>query len=275
LPLSNKGLLTVITIYTVDAFTSTPFSGNPAAVCILEAFPEDDRWLQQVAAEMNLSETAFLCAMDNGSYRLRWFTPKAEVDLCGHATLASAQVLWETGAAYGIERLRFHTKSGVLTAKRLDKGIELDFPAEPPAPCAAPPQLSKALGNNQPVAIYRNRLDYIVELATETELRELTPDFRALSELPSRGLLVTSHSDNPNLDFVARCFFSPVGIDEDPVTGSAYCALAPYWKGKLGKSTLKAAQLSARGGILNLQAANDRVLIQGQAVIVIKGLLVH
>jgi PhzF family phenazine biosynthesis protein len=265
----------MIPIYTVDAFTSTPFSGNPAAVCILKEFPDDDQWLQQIAAEMNLSETAFLSKMDNGSYRLRWFTPEAEVDLCGHATLASAQVLWESGAAYGLDLLRFHTKSGVLTAKRLDDGIELNFPAEPPAPSVAPPQLTKALGNLRPIAIYRNRFDYIAELASETEVRELKPDFRALSELPSRGLLVTSQSDNPEFDFVARCFFSPVGVDEDPVTGSAYCALAPYWRDKLGKSTLTAKQLSARGGILKLQTANDRVLIQGQAVIVIKGLLVH
>ncbi|NHN34233.1 PhzF family phenazine biosynthesis protein [Paenibacillus agricola] len=265
----------MISIYTVDTFTSTAFSGNPAAVCILEAFPEDDHWLQQIAAEMNLSETAFLCAMDNGSYRLRWFTPVAEVDLCGHATLASAQVLWESGAAYGVDLLRFHTKSGVLTAKRLDNGIELNFPAEPPVPCDAPPQLAQALGNSQPVAVCRNRLDYIVELASEKEVRELKPDFRALAELPSRGLLVTGPSEHPDYDFVARCFFSPVGVDEDPVTGSAYCALAPYWKDKLGKSTLSAIQLSARGGAVKLQAANNRVLIQGQAVIVIKGLLVQ
>lgn len=128
----------MIPIYTVDAFTSTPFSGNPAAVCILQEFPDDDHWLLKVAKEINLSETAFLCAMGNGSYRLRWFTPETEVDLCGHATLASAQVIWETGAAYGIEQLRFHTKSGVLTAKRLNNGIELNLPAEPPAPAEAP-----------------------------------------------------------------------------------------------------------------------------------------
>jgi PhzF family phenazine biosynthesis protein len=265
----------MIPIYTVDAFTSTPFSGNPAAVCILPSFPDNDQWLQQVAAEMNLSETAFLCVMNNGSYRLRWFTPQAEVDLCGHATLACAQVLWETGVAYGIDLLRFHTKSGVLTAKRLDNGIELNFPAEPSSPCEAPPQLTEALGAVRPIAISRNRLDYIVELESETAVRELTPDFRILQELPSRGLLVTSRSDHPDYDFAARCFFSPVGVDEDPVTGSAYCALAPYWKEKLGKSTFAAIQLSTRGGTLKLQTAGDRVLIQGQAVIIIKGLLVH
>ncbi|MCU6793492.1 MULTISPECIES: PhzF family phenazine biosynthesis protein [Paenibacillus] len=265
----------MIPIYTVDAFTSTPFSGNPAAVCILQEFPDDDHWLLKVAKEINLSETAFLCAMGNGSYRLRWFTPETEVDLCGHATLASAQVIWETGAAYGIEQLRFHTKSGVLTAKRLNNGIELNLPAEPPAPAEAPPQLLEALGSVTPVAIYRNRLDYIVELESEGAVQELKPDFKILKNLPSRGLLVTSRSDNPDYDFVARCFFSPVGVDEDPVTGSAYCALAPYWRDKLGKSTMTAAQLSERGGRLKLQTADSRVLIQGQAVIVIKGLLLH
>jgi PhzF family phenazine biosynthesis protein len=266
----------MIPIYTVDAFTSHPFSGNPAAVCILQSFPDDDHWLQRVAAEMNLSETAFLCAMDNGGYRLRWFTPKVEVDLCGHATLASAHVLWETGAAdYGTEYIHFHTKSGVLTARRLDTGIELNFPAEPAAPSEAPPQLTQALGDIVPLAVSRNRMDYIAELSSEAEVRELKPDFRSLKELPARGLLVTARSEDPDYDFVARCFFSPVGIDEDPVTGSAYCALTPYWKEKLGRSTLNAKQLSARSGVLKLQTADDRVLIQGKAVIVVKGLLLH
>jgi PhzF family phenazine biosynthesis protein len=266
----------MIPIYTVDAFTSTPFSGNPAAVCILQAFPDDEQWLQQVAAEMNLSETAFLCPMGHGSYRLRWFTPVAEVDLCGHATLASAHVLWETGAAkYGINQLRFHTKSGVLTAKRLDTGIELNFPAKPAVPCVAPPQLTQALGDIVPLAVYRNDTDYMVELESETVVQDLKPDFKILKDLPARGLLVTSRSDHAEFDFVSRCFFSPVGVDEDPITGSAYCMLAPYWKDKLGKSTLTAKQLSARSGILKLQTADGRVLIQGHAIIIIKGLLMH
>jgi PhzF family phenazine biosynthesis protein len=263
----------MIPIYTVDAFTATAFSGNPAAVCILNAFPDDDRWLQQVASEMNLSETAFLADMGSGNYKLRWFTPTTEADLCGHATLASAQVLWETGVAYDFKQLRFHTKSGILTAKRMDESIELDFPAEPPSPSNIPPQLAAALNGVNFTGVYKNRMDYFVELESETVIRELQPDFQQLKMLPARGLVVTSRSDNPDLDFVARCFFSPAGIDEDPVTGSAYCGLAPYWKERLGKSSFHAAQLSKRGGLLRLQMAGTRVLIQGQAVIVVKGLL--
>jgi PhzF family phenazine biosynthesis protein len=270
----NKELIEMIPIYTVDAFTATPFTGNPAAVCILTEFPDDVR-LQQVAAEMNLPETAFLVDSGNGNYKLRWFTPQEEVDLCGHATLASAQVLWESGEAYSFDLLRFHTKSGVLTAKRLDDGIEMNFPSEPPSPVETPPVLIEALNGVKPVTVYRNRMDYVVELETEAAVQQLKPDFSKLKGLPSRGLLVTSRSDTGEFDFVARCFFSPVGIDEDPVTGSAYCGLAPYWKEKLGKSSFTAAQLSDRGGVLRLQMANDRVLIQGQAVIVVKGLLMR
>lgn len=265
----------MIPIYTVDAFTTHAFSGNPAAVCILQSFPEDDEWMQNIAAEMNLSETAFICATEQrGSYLLRWFTKEAEVDLCGHATLACAHVLWETGAAYGLDKLRFHTKSGVLTARRLNGGIELNFPAEPPEPSEAPELLTQALGC-EPVAVFRNRLDYIVELASEQEIKELKPDFRLLKEIPSRGILVTSRSDDPAYDIAARCFFSPIGVDEDPVTGSAYCALGPYWRQKLGKTGLTAVQHSARGGVVKLQMIEDRVLIEGNAVIVVKGLLMH
>ncbi|MCS7463396.1 PhzF family phenazine biosynthesis protein [Paenibacillus doosanensis] len=265
----------MIPIYTVDAFTSSPFSGNPAAVCVVQEFPPDDKWLRKVAAEMNLSETAFLCPMDQvGNYRLRWFTPAGEVDLCGHATLASAQVLWESGVAYRIEQLRFHTRSGLLTAKRVDGGIELNFPAEPVSPCEAPPQLAEAIGF-EPRAVYKNRMDYLIELPSEQAVREFRPDFRALKELPGRGLIVTSPADDPEVDFVSRCFFPALGIDEDPVTGSAHCALAPYWKEKLGKTQFKARQLSSRTGELKLRLSGERVLIQGQAVIIVKGLLLH
>lgn len=265
----------MIPIYTVDAFTSTPFSGNPAAVCILQEFPQDDAWLLKIAAEMNLSETAFLCPMDSvGNYRLRWFTPEAEVDLCGHATLASAQVLWESGTAYRIEQLRFHTKSGLLTAKRLDDGIELNFPMEEVVPCESSPLLEQAIGF-KPSAVYSNRMDYLIEVENEQAVRELKIDFRLLKEQPMRGLLVTSRADDPELDFVSRCFFPALGIDEDPVTGSAHCALAPYWKERLGKSQFTAKQLSARTGLLRLRVSNERVLIQGNAVIVVKGLLLH
>ncbi|GAA4828285.1 PhzF family phenazine biosynthesis protein [Paenibacillus vulneris] len=265
----------MIPIYTVDAFTSTPFAGNPAAVCILQEFPSDDAWLKKIAAEMNLSETAFLCPMEgSGNYQLRWFTPEKEVDLCGHATLASAKVLWESGVAYRIEQLRFHTKSGLLTAKRLDGGIELNFPAEPVVPCTAPPQLEEAIGF-KPQAVYRNRMDMLIEADHEQALRELKPDFRLLKEIPARGLIVTCRSDNPDYDFVSRCFYPSLGINEDPVTGSAHCALAPYWQEKLNKKQFTALQLSARTGVLKLRLTDNRVHIQGQAVIMVKGLLLH
>ncbi|WP_341538181.1 PhzF family phenazine biosynthesis protein [Paenibacillus xerothermodurans] len=236
-------------------------------------FPDDDRWLQQVAAEMNLSETAFLTEIGGGQYRLRWFTPVEEVDLCGHATLASAHVLWQTGVAHQYAQLHFHTLSGILTAKRMDSSIELNFPVETPSPCDAPAQLIAALHGLQPVTIYKNRLDYIAELPSETAVRDLRPDFLQIKQLPARGLVVTSRSDTEDFDFVARCFFSPVGLDEDLVTGSAHCGLAPYWKDRLGKSSFRAAQVSSRGGTLHLQLTGDRVLIRGQAVIVVKGLL--
>ncbi|TDF96169.1 PhzF family phenazine biosynthesis protein [Paenibacillus piri] len=265
----------MIPIYTVDAFTNTPFKGNPAAVCILQEYPEHDQWLQQVAAETNLPETAFLVDLGNGHYRLRWFTPKKEVDLCGHATLACAQVLWETGVAYNFDKLRFQTKSGLLTAKRLDHAIELNFPVESPSPAVLPQSLADALDGIQPASVSRNRLDFIVEVESEAEVRELKPNFKLLKNIPARGVLVTSRSEREEFDFVARCFFSPVGIDEDPVTGSAYCGLAPYWKDRLGKSSFTAAQLSERGGIVKMQLAGDRVFLHGQAVIVVKGLLMR
>ncbi|WP_028553137.1 PhzF family phenazine biosynthesis protein [Paenibacillus sp. UNC451MF] len=265
----------MISIYTVDAFTSTPFTGNPAAVCILQEFPSDDAWLKKIAAEMNLSETAFLCPMEGvGNYQLRWFTPESEVDLCGHATLASAKVLWESGVAYRIEQLRFHTKSGLLTAKRVDGGIELNFPAERVAPAAIPPFLEEAIGF-KPEAVYSNRMDMLIEAENEQTLRDLKPDFHLLKDLPARGLIVTCRSDNPNYDFVSRCFYPALGINEDPVTGSAHCALAPYWQEKLDKKQLTAMQLSARTGELKLRVTENRVLMQGQAVIVVKGLLLH
>jgi len=265
----------MIPIYTVDAFTSAPYAGNPAGVCILQQFPEDDTWMQKVAAEMNLAETAFLCPMETPSnYKLRWFTPETEVDLCGHATLASAQVLWESGAAYRIEQLRFHTNSGLLAARRIDGAIELNFPLETVAPCEASPLLEQALGF-KPAAVYSNRMDYLIEVENEQAVRSLNIDFRLLKEVPIRGLLVTSRSDNPDYDFVSRCFFPALGVDEDPVTGSAHCALGPYWQERLGKTSMSAMQLSKRTGVLKLRLAGDRILIRGNAVIVMKGLLLH
>jgi PhzF family phenazine biosynthesis protein len=261
-----------LTITQVDAFTNRAFAGNPAAVCIL---PEsrDDLWLQQVAREMNLSETAFLLAQEDG-YRLRWFTPTVEVDLCGHATLASAHVLWESGRLGPNDEARFYTRSGLLTARRQGEWIELDFPAEPPQPAAIPPEVSQALGLTAPSYVGKNRFDYLVEVAGEAEVRALQPNFSQLKSAGGRGVIVTSRSDSAPYDFVSRFFAPAAGIDEDPVTGSAHCCLGPYWAGKLGQSTFLAYQASARGGEVRVQLKGERVLLGGQAVTVLRGELI-
>lgn len=252
----------------VDAFTGEPFSGNPAAVCVL---PEaaDETWMQNVASEMNLSETAFLYPQGDG-YNLRWFTPAAEVDLCGHATLASAHVLWEAGHLPADAQARFYTKSGLLTAQRNGDWIELDFPAEPETEAEAPPILADALGTT-PQYVGQNRLDYLVEVGSAETLRRLQPDFTLLKTLASRGVMVTSRADSPDFDFFSRYFAPSFGIDEDPVTGSTHCCLGPYWQRRLGKDSLVAYQASARGGVLRVQVKGDRVLLGGQAVTVLRG----
>lgn len=257
-----------LAITQVDAFSSAPFAGNPAAVCVL---PEarTDAWMQRVAAEMNLAETAFLSPCPDG-YGLRWFTPAVEVDLCGHATLASAHVLWETGALAAAETARFHTRSGLLTALRRDDWIELDFPATPAEPCAAPAGLAEALGAS-PLFVGRSRFDLLVELADEAAVRGLRPDFGRLARIEARGVIVTSRSSDPARDFVSRFFAPQSGIDEDPVTGSAHCCLAPFWGARLGQGALLARQVSLRGGELRLELAGERVRIQGQAVTVLRG----
>jgi PhzF family phenazine biosynthesis protein len=249
-------------IVTVDAFTDAPFSGNPAAVCVL---PEarDELWMRRVAREMNLSETAFLRKGDDG-YSLRWFTPAVEVDLCGHATLASAHVLWEEGLAARDAVIRFHTRSGVLTAARDGDLVELDFPATPPAACEAPSGLLDALGTTA-TAVLKSRFDYLVEVASEAEVRRLSPDHSALKKVPARGVMVTAAGEG-EFDVVSRFFAPGSGIDEDPVTGSAHCCLGPYWAGKLGKATLRCHQASERGGVLRVVLAGDRVKLQGKAV---------
>ena len=256
-----------LTITQVDAFTDKPFGGNPAAVCIL---PEarDAAWMQNVAMEMNLSETAFLVKQDDG-YDLRWFTPAVEVALCGHATLASAHVLWETGALDGDQTARFQTKSGVLTAERRGTWMELDFPATPGEPAEAPPRLAEALGAH-PKYVGRNKFDYLVELE-EDEVRTLTPNFSLLRALPVRGIIVTSPSSDPQYDFISRFFAPGSGVDEDPVTGSAHCALTPFWAKRFGKTEMMANQLSRRGGVLKVTLAGDRVLLGGQAVTTLRG----
>jgi len=258
-------------IVQVDAFTSMPFSGNPAAVCVL---PEerDASWMQKVAREMNLSETAFLRLRPDG-FSLRWFTPAVEVDLCGHATLASAHVLWESGQLSGSEPARFHTRSGLLTAVRRGDWIEMDFPSTPPERTEAPPDLLEALGVT-PSFVGKSRFDYLLELDGEEAVRKVRPDFTRLRGIGGvRGIMVTSRSATPERDFVSRFFAPAVGVNEDPVTGSAHCCLTPYWSGRLKKSDFVAHQLSERGGVLKLRLDGARVRLMGQAVTVLKGQL--
>ena len=255
-------------IVQVDAFTSKPFAGNPAAVCVL---PEarDAAWMQHVAREMNLAETAFLRRRDDG-FELRWFTPAIEVDLCGHATLASAHVLWETGRLPATDTARFHTRSGLLTAERRGDWIELDFPVTPEEPAEAPPGLVEGLGI-APKYIGKSRFDYLVELDSEEAVRNLKPDFGRLKGISARGIIATSRSASPDCDFVSRFFAPAAGIDEDPVTGSAHCCLAPFWSRRLGKDRFIAHQVSERGGVLRVELAGDRVRLGGQAVTVLRG----
>ena len=256
-------------IVQVDAFAEEPFTGNPAAVCLVDREVTGE-WMQRVAAEMNLSETAFLRPRDGGGWELRWFTPEVEVDLCGHATLASAHALWELNEAPAGEPIRFHTRSGVLTAAAAGNGlIELDFPATPPAAAQAPAGLAEALGA-EPVWVGRTRFDYLVELAGEGEVRSLAPDYGALRRLEARGVIVTA-AGSPPFDFVSRFFAPSVGVDEDPVTGSAHCALAPFWGGRLGKAEMTAYQASPRGGAVSVRLAGSRVVIGGRAVTVLTG----
>lgn len=251
----------------VDAFTSEPFRGNPAAVCILDR-DRDATWMQAVAAEMNLSETAFLLPRD-GVFSLRWFTPAVEVALCGHATLASAHALWSEGLC-GDDTIRFDTKSGILTATRTSDGmIELDFPATREEPAEAPAALLESLGVTAPRYVGRNKFDYLVEVGSEEEVRALTPDHARLRTIPVRGVIVTSPGREH--DFVSRFFAPGSGIDEDPVTGSAHCCLAPFWASRLGKNELLAYQASARGGVLHVRLDGDRVRMAGRAVTVLRG----
>jgi PhzF family phenazine biosynthesis protein len=259
-----------VPLFHVDAFTDQPFAGNPAAVCLLTE-ARNDRWMQAVAAEMNLSETAFVQRQEDG-FRLRWFTPKVEVDLCGHATLASAHVLWNETQVRPDETIRFHTRSGVLQAARAAEQIELDFPLTPDEPVAEPPGLAEALGV-QPRYVGKGRFDYLLEVESEAVLRKLAPNFRMLASLPVRGLIVTSRSARPEFDFVSRFFAPGAGIDEDPVTGSAHCCLAAYWRKKLNKDSFVAYQASARGGVVRVRISGDRAILGGQAVTVSKGVL--
>src|SRR5688572_19195129 len=253
----------------VDSFTDKPFAGNPAGVCILER-PRDERWMRDVAREMNLAETAFLQPRDDGSFDLRWFTPAVEVDLCGHATLASAHVLWETGRLPAGQPARFHTRSGLLTCNRRDTWIEMDFPATPPRPIDPPAGLLEALGVGGAKFVGRSRFDGFVELEDEATLREAQPDFGRLKRVDARGVIITARASTKPYDFVSRFFAPQSGIDEDPVTGSAHCALAPYWRERLKKDDMLAYQASQRGGVVRVVPKDDRVLLFGQAVTVLR-----
>jgi len=258
-------------IVQVDAFTSKPFAGNPAAVCVLPS-ARDAVWMQNVAREMNLSETAFLVRQEDG-FDLRWFTPAVEVDLCGHATLASAHVLWEDGHMQPGEQARFHTRSGLLTADKRGDWIDMDFPVKAEQAAEPPPRLAEALGA-APKYVGRNKFDYLVELESEAVLRSLKPNFTLLSEIPVRGVIVTARSANGGFDFVSRFFAPGSGINEDPVTGSSHTCLAPFWAQRLGKSEFMAYQASPRGGVLRIRLHGDRVILGGQAVTVLRGELV-
>jgi PhzF family phenazine biosynthesis protein len=255
-------------IFQADAFTDRAFAGNPAAVCILTD-PRDDAWMQNLAREMNLSETAFLRKQEDG-YDLRWFTPAVEVALCGHATLASAHILWETGMLAPSEHARFHTLSGLLNAERKGDWIELNFPATPEQQATPPPRLVEALGV-APKYVGKSKFDYLIQVEKEETVRNMKPDFGLLRAIRVRGVMVTSQATTAGYDFVSRFFAPGSGIDEDPVTGSAHCCLGPFWSKRFGKNELTALQVSKRGGTVRVRVGGDRVYLSGQAVTVFRG----
>lgn len=260
--------MTGIRCWQVDAFTDRPFGGNPAAVCWLER-PAETSWMQSVAAEMNLSETAFVRRIDDG-LELRWFTPTMEVDLCGHATLATARAIWSEGLRPTSEPLRFHTRSGWLTCRSVEDEIELDFPAAPPTEISASRQLHEVLG--VPLRyVGKSKFYQMAVLESADAVRTVSPNFQKLAQLPTLGLITTALADDRRFDFVSRFFAPAMGVNEDPVCGSAHCCLAPYWAEELGKTNLMANQVSARGGVLRLRVEGDRVVLGGKAVIVWRG----
>jgi PhzF family phenazine biosynthesis protein len=263
--------------YHVDSFTTELFAGNPAGVCILYAFPPDGIMLK-IAAENRHSDTAFVVARADGDFDLRWFTPKIEDDLCGHATLASAYVL--ALRKHNVWPVRFHTRSGILTVARNDDSFEMDFPARPPQPCEPLAGLLPALGLKA-AQVMKSPRDYLVVLDHADQLRSLSPDIAALAKLDmgiGGGAIVTAPGDGGvygkgDVDYVCRLFAPSAGIDEDPATGSIHCTLAPYWAARLVKNTLRAQQLSARGGFMQSTIAADRVKIAGQARLYLQGTL--
>ncbi len=261
-----------VKITQADAFTNAAFKGNPAAVCLLTS-PREEDWMQNVAREMNLSETAFLDPREDG-FNLRWFTPGGEVDLCGHATLASAHVLWEEGILSEEKTARFFTRSGWLTASLNDGWIEMDFPSTPDEPFVPDFDLAGALGTALDY-IGKNQFDCIALVKDEETLRNLRPDFYKLASFPIRGAIVTCRSDSSDYDFVSRFFAPGLGVDEDPVTGSAHCCLAPFWNRRIDRTEFTAYQASMRGGVVRARLNGDRVLLSGQAVTVLRGELVY
>ncbi|MGD8990368.1 MAG: PhzF family phenazine biosynthesis protein [Desulfobacterales bacterium] len=257
-------------IFQVDAFADRPFGGNPAGVCLLPE-PADEGWMQLVATEMNLSETAFLVEQNDG-FRLRWFTPAVEVELCGHATLASAHILWEQGVVAPDSPARFHTRSGLLSAVRKDAWIEMDFPAEPEIQADFPSDIYRAFGADARY-VGKNRFDFLLEFDSAEIVRKMAPDFSLLSDVAVRGFIVTSPSDRDQYDFISRFFAPAAGVDEDPVTGSAHCCLGPYWAKKRGKKKLIGYQASKRGGVVKVRVADQRVYLCGQAITVMRATL--
>lgn len=261
-----------IPLFHIDAFAEKPFTGNPAAVCLLDG-PRDAEWMQNVGAEMNLSETAFIWP-EGAAFRLRWFTPAVEVALCGHATLAAAHVLWQESRAGRDEPIVFHTAGGELSATRCGEDVELDFPQTPAVQVAAPPGLLEALGADA-INMGKNEFDYLVEVAGEREVRAMKPDFARLRSTPARGVIVTALAETMPYDFVSRFFAPGAGIDEDPVTGSAHCCLGPYWRDRLHKSEFIAYQASRRGGVVGIRLTGDRTRLRGRAITIMRGELIE
>jgi PhzF family phenazine biosynthesis protein len=253
-------------LFQVDAFTTRRFAGNPAAVVLVDDFPED-AVMQAIAAENNLAETAFVCP-DGGDYRLRWFTPCLEVPLCGHATLASAAVVMERLES-GRTRVVFHSASGPLTVTRTARGYLMNFPARSSQPVETPPGLAEALGA-APLEVRVNEFNYMARLASSRAVRELTPDMPAIARLDRGGLIVTAPGDG-HFDIISRYFAPAKGIPEDPVTGGAHCMLTPYWAGELGKTELRAYQASRRGGEMLCRLVGDRVEMEGACVFYLEG----
>ncbi len=265
-------------IFQVDSFTDRPFKGNPAGVCLLEN-KQAESWMQNIAMEMNLSETAFLIKSNEG-FNLRWFTPKIEVPLCGHATLASAHILWEEGILEEKKLGRFYTKSGELVCEKVDNWIEMAFPSRQVRRVETSESLMNALKlTGREMKLYRydgnGEILYLVEVASDRIVKELSPDFERLKSEDAKAVMITARSSSKEYDFVSRFFAPSLGVDEDPVTGSAHCYLAPYWGKKLNKNELIGYQTSKRGGVVKCELRGEKVIIKGQAVTVLKGELVN